>query len=128
MGIQKYDEQHAVNYVLVITHATGTSPNKIFESLAMEARVDHIFAASTALLAHDVILALGSTPTAIVAVVSVPAGAGQSSAVPVVDLLASLPTGMDGLAINQWDNLQASVLVALSTGETLTLWAFGGVF
>jgi hypothetical protein len=129
VGFQTFEEKKAITPVAVLNAASGTGVVTLTNPGYFATRVDALTASNSSATAHDVIVSIGNGGNeANVAVVSVPALAGHSAAVPVVDLLAGLPSAMTGVIIDYSSVLHAHLAVALTGGDTIVIAVQGGDF
>ena len=126
MALDSYAEIQSDLNLIQLSLTDITTPKAVIAIAAPPRRIDHIILSSTSASDHDVALYAHITnANYMVAVVSVPAGAG-TSAVPPVDLVAALPGAFGGLAVSASVGLYIGCLVALSGAEVINAVAIGG--
>ena len=126
MGLDTFNETIPLVVNVQIALADGVTPKTILTTPAAIGRVDRIYLTSTAAAPHDVALYSHSgTANYIIAVVSVPAGAG-TSAIPPVDLITAMVGSPGGIAILTPQSLYMGVLVTLSGAEVINAVVLGG--
>jgi hypothetical protein len=128
MGLQIYDEHTPDTGYQNFALADGTNLKQLVSANQRGVRYDHIIVSSTSLADHDLQLFPVEDETVILCTVTIPAGAGLSPSVPAIDLIASLPAGMDGIILMDGDILCARLLTSLATGKFVTVYWTGGKF
>lgn len=108
---------------------SGTNAVQASPAVAVPHRWDIAIAHSTAAADHDLLLdAYVGAVQYKLGTVSIPAGAGLTT-VPAVEILSSLlASPNDGVVLPASAILRATLAVALSAGETITVALVGGAF
>jgi len=126
MGLALYSEVYPFTTQILITHEVGTITMSVLSESRRIKRVDAVWAVSTSVAIHALVMGVNDGVGVSLPAVSVPAGAG-TGAIPVFDVLAALPTlPLGALLIEPVGTLDAHVVVELAEGETIHLIIFGG--
>jgi hypothetical protein len=128
MSLGIFDEHNAVNPMVDLTIADTTVPAYLTQGGQRGSRLDAIMLTSTAAAPVDVRLVLDNGTARILGTVAVPAGAGQTSAVPAVNAATLFPTIPGALVLASGTTLKVGVAVTLGAGETVSAIGFGGEF
>lgn len=128
MGLQAYDVHAIDNNRAALSSTDGVGFSGLVYAASGGTRVAHILATSTSVVDHDVVLASDYGGSTQLAIVNVPALSGSSSTIPTVDVLASLPGGMDAIVLAPGETLLVGMAVVLGPGETITLYAVAADF
>lgn len=128
MSLQVYDEHNAVAFGSTISDAEGTTLVSITQGGAKGTHLDALVLSSSSVTPHDVQIWLDTGAPFLLGTVALPAGAGQSAAVPAVDVIAALPWLTLGLVLPSGYALKWSMVAALLAGELATAIAIGGEF
>lgn len=128
MGLSIFDEQEALLSAVTLTLADGTTPAFLVQGPGRGMRIDSLILSSTAVLAHDVQVAVIIGTSILVGVIAVPGGAGQSAAVPAVEAAPIFPTSIGGLLVANGVAVYIGLVAALLSGETVQALASGGMF
>jgi hypothetical protein len=126
MGLGIFDEHAAVNPAVDLTIADTTVPAYLTQGGQRGTRIDDILLTSSAAAPVDVAIVLDNGVARTIGAVSVPAGAGFSSAVPRVSASAVFPVPTVALILAGGTTLKVGVLTTLGAGETVHALAFGG--
>lgn len=128
MGLAIFDEHNPVLPTAAITDGDTTVPVYVTQGANAGTRIDGLVITSTSVTPRQVSIVLDNGTPRVLGTVAVPAGAGQSSAVPSVDASSVFPTVPGALVVPGGTALKASVTVTLGAGEEIDVFAFGGEF
>lgn len=128
MGLGIFDEHSAVNPAADLTDADTTVPAYLTQGAARGTRIDDVILTSSSATAHDVAIVLDNGTPRVLGCVSVPAGAGLTSAVAHVSAASLFPVPTASLILAGGTTLKVGMVVTLGGGEAVHALAFGGDF
>lgn len=125
MGLSIYDERAPVAVSVYWVNADGAIGKDLIPA-TRPSRIDRIYVYSDDTVDHDVTLWTGGTGVIPILTATIPAGAGTSVGVPVVELISLLPGPPDGWLLGTGDKLNLQLLVAVAAGKYLGCYGTGG--
>jgi hypothetical protein len=127
VGLTTFDERAAVVSVATLNLASGTGWVTVVGTTELTRRVDALLFASTAPIAHDVLIALQyAGDYALVGTVTIPPGAGYTT-VPLVDAVPLVaPANLAGWVLPTLYALKVKLAVILGAAEEITVSSLGG--
>ena len=128
MGLQRYDEHIVNTSIRTFTDQEGTDECPIWSPSQHGGCLDNLIVSSSAAIAHDLRFKIGTGNNYPFMTVSIPAGAGRASGTPAVDAMTALPATVERLIVDYSESVVAQLLVALSEGEMIVVFARGGNF
>ena len=129
MGLQRYDGHVPRTAGRILDIASGTTVLGLSGGEPPGVRVNSLTATSTSVNPHDLnIHYLTATLDLLIGTISIPAGAGATSAVPPVDILAFLATIIPDVILTLDDAIAVALAVALGANEEIHVLALGCAF
>jgi hypothetical protein len=127
LGLSSFDETYPYAGNAHLTSASGTTPATLWSQGSTPSRVDAILVRLVSASDQTVLLTYAfSGVDREVGRWVVPANTGDGT-VPIMNLFATLPEGMDGIKVPAGVSLKAGMVAALTGSDSLEVNAFGGV-
>jgi hypothetical protein len=127
MGLTLYDERVAITANVAFAAGDTTTPKLINTGAGSGTVVNQIYIASTSASDHDVLIGYGATLAGILACVKVPAGAGHSSAVAIVEVVSAMVGSPGAILVPSGSTLYMGLVAALTGAETMQVATVTGV-
>jgi len=113
MPFEKFNEQRLFTSWDSIDNVQGTTGYNLLSGSAAPIRVGLLIASNTDTIDHELTFAFDPNGTSSLGTVTVPAGAGHSTAIPSVDILAALLGSGEPLLLAESGSLYVLALVAV---------------